>query len=301
MLITTDDGVQLNVTERGSGEPLLFIHEFAGDSRSWEPQTRHFEGGYRTVAYDARGYPPSDVPSDLAAYSQERAVADAIAVLDALDIPRAHVVGLSMGGFCALHLAVRHPDRLRSVVVGGTGYGAHPDQQESFRAECEAIARAFEDEGSERVAERYAVGPSRVQLQNKNPEGWQRFARELAEHSAEGARLTMLGVQRRRPSIYAMRDELAKVTVPCLIMAGDEDEGSIDASIMLKRTMPTAGLAVLPKTGHTLNLEEPARFNAVVEHFLDAVAKDAWKPRDPRSLSTSVTGMDEPAPATAPR
>jgi pimeloyl-ACP methyl ester carboxylesterase len=84
--VTTDDGVALAVTDHDGpaapvGAPMLFVHEFGGDHRSWDPQVRHFARTRRCVTYDARGYPPSDVPTDPAAYSQDRAVADAVAVL----------------------------------------------------------------------------------------------------------------------------------------------------------------------------------------------------------------------------
>src|SRR5215468_5312214 len=292
--ITADDGVRLHAEETGTtgtGVPLLFIHEFAGDHRSWEPQVRHFSGGYRCLTYAARGYPPSDVPGDPAAYSQQRAVADAIAVLDGFGVGRAHVVGLSMGGFTALHLTLRHPGRVASAVIAGAGYGAQPERAEAFRAECGAIATAFETEGAERVAARYAVGPARVQFQNKNPRGWAEFAAALAGHSALGAALTMRGVQAARPSLYDLRDELARVRTPVLLITGDEDEGCLEPALMLKRTIPTSGLAILPQTGHTANLEEPEAFNAAVDRFLAAVERGGWLLRDPRSLSSSTTGM----------
>ncbi len=243
------------------------------------------------MTYAARGYPPSDVPADPAAYSQQRAVDDAVAVLDGLGIGRAHVAGLSMGGFTALHLALRHPDRVISAVVAGAGYGAAPERAEAFRAECAATAAAFETEGAERVAQRYAVGPARVQFQNKNPRGWAEFAAALAGHSALGSALTMRGVQAARPSLYALRDELARVRVPVLLLVGDEDEGCLETTLMLKQTIPSSGLAILPQTGHTANLEEPDVFNATVDRFLAAVDRGAWLQRDPRSLSDSTTGM----------
>jgi len=291
--ITADDGVRLHAEETATrtGVPLLFIHEFAGDHRSWEPQVRHFSGGYRCLTYAARGYPPSDVPRDPAAYSQQRAVADAIAVLDGFGVGRAHVVGLSMGGFTTLHLTLRHPERVASAVIAGAGYGAQPERAEAFRAECEAIATAFETEGAEWVAARYAVGPARVQFQDKNPRGWAEFAAALGEHSALGAALTMRGVQAARPSLFRLRDELAQVRVPVLLVVGDEDEGCLETALMLKRTIPTSGLAILPRTGHTANLEDPDVFNGAVDRFLAAVERGAWRPRDPRSVSASTTGM----------
>ena len=266
--IVTDDGVTLHAEEAGQGEPLVFIHEFAGDHRSWEPQVRFFSAAYRCVTYAARGYPPSDVPTDPAAYSQARAVADAIAVLDGLGIARAHVVGLSMGGFTALHLVLSHPDRILSAVVAGAGYGAQPERADAFRTESMLTAAAFAAEGAAKVAERYAVGPARVQFQNKNPRGWAEFAAALAGHSDLGSALTMRGVQAARPSLYALTDELAKVRIPVLVLVGDEDDGCLEPALMLKRTIPTSGLAVLPRTGHTANLEEPDVFNRAVDRFL---------------------------------
>jgi pimeloyl-ACP methyl ester carboxylesterase len=289
--IVTDDGVTLHAEETGAGEPLVFIHEFAGDHRSWEPQVRHFSAGYRCVTYAARGYPPSDVPTDLEAYSQARAVTDAIAVLDGLGIDRAHLVGLSMGGFTALHLVLGYPDRVSSAVVAGAGYGAQPERADAFRAESMITAAAFAAEGAAKVAERYAVGPARVQFQNKNPRGWAEFAAALAGHSSLGSALTMRGVQAARPSLYALTDELAKVRTPVLVVTGDEDEGCLEPALMLKRTIPTAGLAVLPRTGHTANLEEPDVFNQAVDKFLTTVTRGAWHERDPRSVSVSTTGM----------
>ncbi len=291
--VTAHDGTRLHVEEQGSGPPLLFIHEFAGDHRSWAPQVAHFRSTHRCVTYAARGYPPSDVPADLEAYSQRQAVQDALAVLDGLGIDQAHVVGLSMGGFCALHLGLEAPERTLSLVVAGCGYGAAPEAQDRFRRESAAIAEAFRTEGAAAVAPRYAVGPARVQLQNRNPEAWATFVEHLAEHDSEGAALTMLGVQMQRPSLYAMRDGLAAIRVPTMILAGDEDEGCLEASLMLKRTIPTAGLTVLPRAGHTTNLEDPAVFNRTIEEFLDAVGRGAWSERDPRSQSASITGIDD--------
>jgi pimeloyl-ACP methyl ester carboxylesterase len=245
------------------------------------------------VTYNARGYPPSDVPTDASSYSQVRAVDDAIAVLDGLGIERAHVVGISMGGFCALHLGLRHPDRASSLVVAACGYGAQPERQQPFKQECDVIAQAFEDEGTPKLAERYAIGPARVQFQNKDPRGWAEFASQLAEHDAQGSALTMRNVQRERPSLYALTDQLKALTVPTLIVTGDEDEGCLEPDLMLKRTIPSAGLAVLPKTGHTANLEEPELFNRFVLDFFTSVEQGRWGLRDPRSLATSTTGMDE--------
>jgi pimeloyl-ACP methyl ester carboxylesterase len=285
------DGIELYYEEHGRGYPLLFIHEFAGDHRSWAPQVRRFAESYRCITYSARGYPPSDVPTDPAMYSQERAVDDAIAVLDAVGAKTAHVVGLSMGGFAALHLVLHHADRVRSAVVAGVGYGSQPEKREQFQKEGHALADAVESQGMAAVAKSYAVGPSRVQLQNKNPLAWQEFARALAQHDTTGTALTMRGVQAGRPSLYALLDELRAVRTPILILTGDEDEGSLEPSLMLKRMIPTSGLVILPRTGHTANLEDPDAFNEATGRFLKAVDKSEWGERDPRAVSGSIMGL----------
>jgi pimeloyl-ACP methyl ester carboxylesterase len=291
--ITAGDGTELHVESTGSGVSILFIHEFAGDHRSWEPQVRSLSRTYRCITYAARGYPPSGVPEDVSSYSQDLAVSDAIGVLDALAVDQAHIVGLSMGGFCALHLTLTHPERVLSTTIGGVGYGAPPGTGERFKAECEAIAVAFETEGSAQVAKRYAVGPARVQFQNKDPRGHEEFAHMLGEHSSVGSAGTMRGFQKERPSIYDFTDEMNSIDTPFLIVVGDEDEGAIEPSVMMKREIPTSGLVVFPRTGHTVNLEEPELFDQILADFLAKADAGRWGHRDPRSLRTSTTGMDD--------
>ncbi|WP_153504265.1 alpha/beta fold hydrolase [Cumulibacter manganitolerans] len=287
---TTDDGVRLYYEEQGSGTPIVFIHEFAGDHRSWPHQMRYFSRGYRCATYGARGYPPSAVPEDPAAYGQHRAADDAVAILDALGAEKAFFVGNSMGGFAALHVGLRHPDRVLGIVSSGCGYGAHPDKQDGFRAESETIAQAFENEGAEAMSEWYGVGPARVQYQAKDPRGHAEHVRVLAEHSNLGASLTMRAVQKSRPSLYDLRDQLAAMSLPLLVIAGDEDDGVLDTDLMLKRTVPRCGLAVLPRSGHVTNLEEPELYNRLLESFFTQVEHGGWGPRDPRSISGSTTG-----------
>ena len=184
---TTDDAVRLYYEETGSGAPIIFVHEFAGDHRSWEQQLQHFGRRYRAITYAARGYPPSDVPDDPASYSQSRAADDILAVLDHLGIQKAHVCGLSMGGFATLHFGLRHPSRALSLCVAGCGYGAELNTREQFRAEADAVVASLRADGMAAFASRYAHGPTRVQFEAKDPRGFAVFKQALAEHSALGA------------------------------------------------------------------------------------------------------------------
>ena len=288
--LTTDDGVKLFYQEVGTGIPIVFVHEFAGDVRSWEAQLRHFGRRYRAIAYNARGYPPSDVPSEVERYSQARARDDIRAVLDALKIDKAHIVGLSMGGFATTHFGFTYPERARSLVIAGCGYGASPGTRAQFAAEAEASAARFEQQAMAEAAEAYALGPSRVQLQNKDPRGWREFADQFAEHSTIGSAMTLRGVQSRRPSLYDLVEEMKKITAPTLIMTGDEDWPCLEPGILMKKTIPTAALVVLPNAGHAINLEEPDAFNRHIDEFLQAVELGKWPTRDPRAMAATILG-----------
>jgi pimeloyl-ACP methyl ester carboxylesterase len=291
--LTADDGVKLYYEEAGSGTPVILVHEFAGDSRSWEPQVRYLSRRYRCIAFNARGWPPSDVPPDVASYSQARARDDIVAVLDGLGIDKAHVVGLSMGGFATLHFGLAYPQRARSLLVAGAGYGSEKGEREKFRNEADAIAARLERDGMATFAQAYAYGPTRVQFEAKDPRGFAEFKAMLAEHSAKGAACTQLGVQRERPSIFDLGEQLAKLTVPMLVVTGDEDWPCLAPGIFIKRTCPSAALVVLPNTGHTVNLEEPAAFNAALADFLAQVDAGRWPLRDPRAVSESITGISK--------
>ncbi len=289
--LTTDDGVRLHYEEAGSGMPVVFVHEFADDYRGYEPQMRCFARRYRCIAYNARGYPPSDVPEDPARYSQDRARDDIRAVLDALRIDKAHVVGISMGGFAVLHFGFAYPLRALSLVVAGCGYGAEPGKRRQFHDETAKTIALIEGQGMSVAGKTYAQGPTRVQFQNKDPRGWAEFAANLAGHSTRGSALTMRGVQAQRPSLWDLTEQMRGLEVPTLVMTGDEDDPCLEPGLLMKRTIPAAALVVFPNTGHALNLEEPDLFNRSLAEFFHQVERQRWPRRDPRSQTGSILGM----------
>ena len=288
----SEDGTRLYYEEAGSGSPIVFVHEFGGTYLSWEPQVRAFSRRHRCITFAARGYPPSDVPQGVDRYSQALAVKDIVGVMDAAGVERAHVVGLSMGGFAALHLGLEQPQRTTSLVVAGAGYGAEKQFEGYFRDVSLEVARQFETQGSEQFAKTYSLGASRVQFQNKDPRGWREFADLLGRHSALGAANTMRGVQARRPSIYDLESGLRTMAVPTLVVVGDEDDHCLQPGVFMKKTIPACGLLVLPKTGHTLNLEEPEHFNRFVAEFIALVEAGRWSARDPRATPAQIMKTD---------
>ncbi|MDW8315720.1 MAG: alpha/beta hydrolase [Rhodovarius sp.] len=286
--LVTDDGVALHYEEVGEGRPIVFVHEYAGDHRSWEPQLRFFGRRYRCIAFAARGYPPSDVPTDPAAYSQDRATDDLAAIIRGLGLGRAHVVGLSMGAFAALHLGLRYPELALSLTAAGVGYGSSPEHRARFHAETDATIARIRAEGMAVAGKAYAHGPTRLIFKQKDPRGFAEFEAQLCEHSTEGSALTLQGVQRQRPSLFDLREGLAQMRLPTFIIAGDEDDPTLEASIFLKRTIPAAALLVLPKCGHTINLEEPDAFNRAVLDFITHVDAGTWRERIAGSLAGGI-------------
>jgi len=282
------NGVKLYYEEVGTGTPLVFVHEFSHDLRSWEPQLRHFSRRYRCIAYNARGYPPSDVPASRSAYSQAIATDDIAGVMRHLRIPRAHVIGCSMGGYATLHFGLRYPRMARSLTVVGAGYGSDPDKRAQFLRDTEVFTRRFEQLGTPEAIRPYVIGPARVQLQNKDPRGYREFCEMFARHSATGSANTQRGVQMRRPTIYSLEKSLARLKVPIHIVSGDEDTNCLEPGIFVKRVCAAARLTVVAATGHAVNVEEPDFFNRITADFLALVDSGRWRPRDPRATNKST-------------
>lgn len=279
MALIDAGGVRLHVEETGRGHPLIFVHEFGADSREWEAQLRYFGRSYRCIAFNARGYPPSEVPEDPALYGWEFAADDIASVLRGLGLARAHVVGLSMGGYAALQFGLRHPEMASAIVAAGAGTGSAPGQREAWLRDAPRQAEAFVARGMTAMAEEMGNGPTRIQLRRKDPRGWDEFMAHLRAHSPRGMANTMARYQSLRPSLHDFRDAFARMTIPVLLAVGDEDAPCLETNLMLKSAIPGAGLWVCPNTGHAINLEEPAAFNAAVEAFLSAVERGTWPVR----------------------
>ena len=276
--LTMSDGVRLYYEETGHGIPIVFVHEFAADYRTWEPQLRFFSRSHRCITFSQRGYPPSDIPEKPDMYSQDIARDDVLGVMNALKIDRAHVVGHSMGAYTALHVGLNQPDRCLSVTAAGCGWGSTPDpaQRDAMKTMAAETGKMFLEETMESSAAIYADAPMRQTHKHKDPRGWAEFARMLAEHSPLGHGLTMYNLQLKRPTLWEMEERLKSFSVPLLVVVGDEDFPCLDGSLFLKRIVPTAALLVVPRSGHTITSEEPAIFNAALADLFAAVESDRW-------------------------
>jgi pimeloyl-ACP methyl ester carboxylesterase len=282
------NGVKLYYEEAGRGVPIVFVHEFADDLYGWEDQIRYFSRRYRCVAFNARGYPPSDVPKSASKYSQAIATADVANVMRHLKIRKAHIIGCSMGGYATVHFGLTYPRMALSLTAIGVGFGSDPDKRAQFMRDNAVMIKRFLELGTKEAIRPYQVGPSRVRFQNKDPRAFAHFCAEFAKHSALGSANTLTGVQGRRPTIYSLERKFRQLKVPLHMVSGDEDDNCLEPGIFIKRVCPSATLTVVAGTGHAVNLEEPALFNRITAEFLAQVDSGRWKPRDVRSLGKST-------------
>jgi pimeloyl-ACP methyl ester carboxylesterase len=288
MPFAVSSGVDLYYEEAGTGTPIVFVHEFSGDFLSWEAQMRHFSRRYRCIAFNARGYPPSEVPAAHTQYSWKIAVDDIAGVMRHLKIAKAHIVGCSMGAYATLQFGLNYPRLARSLTLIGAGAGSDPAKRAQFLKNTIATAQRFEREGLAPAMQSYRNAANRIQLENKNPRAFREFFERFSQHSALGHANTLRGVQMHRPSIYDLGRGLARLKVPTHVLAGDEDDGSLVPALFIKRNCPAARLTIVAATGHLVNNEEPALFNSLTDDFLALVDSGRWRPRDPRSFNLST-------------
>ncbi|HLI20068.1 MAG TPA: alpha/beta hydrolase [Stellaceae bacterium] len=264
------DGTKLYYESEGSGPPIVFVHELAGTCHSFDLQVAALRSKYRCLTFNARGYPPSDVPPSVESYSQDIAAADIGAVLDAAGEKDAHVMGVSMGSAAALQFALAHPERVRSAILCSIGSGSDAKPEE-YVANMEAMAARVEKNGMDQIRQNFTSSPARLKLKEKSPVEYQKFLGEIEKFSVQGIANTMRGVQKRRPPLYAHKNKIAAMSIPVLVVLGGIDQGCEKPSHFLKETLPGARLEILPNTGHGVNLEEPERVNRMVEEFIVAV------------------------------
>jgi len=273
------DGARLYYEEAGTGTPIVFVHEFSGDLWSWEKQIQHFSRRYRCIAFNARGYPPSEVPTALSRYSHQHAVEDVAVVMRHLKVSRAHIVGCSMGSRTTLDFGLTYPRMALSLTMIGLGSGGDPSNKAEFMRHAEARARLYEEGGLAEVLKGLRVAANRIQLKRKNPRAFEDFCRRFMLHSAQGCAHITRRVMARRPSLFDMERPLRALKVPSHVVVGDEDPGAIKSGIFMKQVSPAVRLSIVPATGHLVNLEEPDLLHRLTEDFFALVESKQWRPR----------------------
>jgi pimeloyl-ACP methyl ester carboxylesterase len=234
------NGIQLAYDEAGTGRALVFVHAYPMGRKMWQPQVAHFQKDYRVIAYDCRSFGDSDAPREAAVYSQNQSVEDLQGLLAALEIQQAAVIGLSMGGNVALHLALTHPTLVAGVVICDTGAGSDDPAQ------------------LKTVTEGWAAAAAAIRGM-------------ITGHPAHGVAHTARRTLANRPSIFALEEKLRVLQVPALILVGEKDLPCLAPSTHMQERIPNALLHVMQGCAHFNNLERPVEFNAVIEAYLQRI------------------------------
>jgi pimeloyl-ACP methyl ester carboxylesterase len=271
------NGVALCWEEAGEGVPMVWVHEYGADMRSWEPQVRYFSRRYRVITYNQRGYPPSSAPPAAGDYSQALLVEDLRQLLTRLELGPLHLGGCSMGANVARDFALAHPDAVRSLILVGAGAGS-VDREQFLQAQ-EATAAGLEREGMAARIRAFESMPARAPFKAKDPRGFAEFLRQAGQHDARACAHLAREVIARRKTVLELEAPLRALHVPALIVVGDRDAPCVAPSLLMREWMPQAGLAVFPVCGHTPNLEEPGLFNLQVSEFLATVEAGRWAAR----------------------
>ena len=266
MPFAQSSGVRLYYEDSGAGPAVLFVHELASDLRQWRGTIAALRPRYRCIAWNARGYPPSDTPDAPEAYRWEAFAGDIGAVLDHLELPGAILVGWSMGGYAALQFARLRPERVLGLVLAGVGSGSPAAERGPFQAQMLELAQAWRTDPAA-AAELVAASPGRQPLK-RDPRAFAAWLADLKTHSPQGMALTCANYQALRPSLEACEADLARLSPPVLLMVGEADAPCLEASRWLARTIPGAQLTVLEGGGHAPMLEDPAGFARALEQFL---------------------------------
>jgi 2-succinyl-6-hydroxy-2,4-cyclohexadiene-1-carboxylate synthase len=270
MMKVVVNGVQLNVETAGSGPPLVLLHGFTGSSANWQSHVAVFTQRFQTVAIDLPGHGESDSPADPARYRMEHCVEDLISVFNQLNLGRVNLLGYSMGGRVALHVAAAHPERIRALALESASPGlADPAESAARVVSDEALADFIEREGLEAFVDKWERLPL-FASQSRLPESVRAELRaQRLRNSPRGLANSLRGLGTGAQS--PLWDRLPDLRASTLLIAGELDQKFTAIARRLAELLPVARLEVVPEAGHTVHLERPAAFDQLVLDFLTRI------------------------------
>lgn len=255
-------GGRLYYESLGSGDAIVLIHGNIGDRRHWEKQFEALAADYRVIRYDVRGYGRSSLPREDESYSN---VEDLAALLDQLNIPRAHLVGWSMGSGIAVDFALAHPERTRSLIPVGPWVNSYSSPE--LAAEFTAVSNALAEQGQPAAVDAFMNGPAFAEA-IVDPRAGKRFREIATGYTFRGFTNTAV-VQELKPAAVERLDE---ITVPTLIMTAEKDiPACLEIAELLHKSVKGSRMVVMKGTGHLLHMEKPVEFNNKLRGFLASV------------------------------
>jgi 2-succinyl-6-hydroxy-2,4-cyclohexadiene-1-carboxylate synthase len=260
----------LHITETGSGPPLLLLHGFTGSAAEWYDLLPELASGRRVIMPDLIGHGASAAPDDPARYTMERCVADLLTVLDQLELAQVDLLGYSMGGRVALHLAAAAPERINRLILESAAPGIADEAERAARAAADdALADQIEAAGVEWFVEHWTAIPL-FASQTALPEPVRAAQRErrLAQRP-HGLANSLRGMGAGRQA--SLWERLSDIDLPTLIISGEFDIKYVTIGNQMAEMMPQARHAIVPNAGHTVHLEQPQAFNKIVVRYLEAI------------------------------
>jgi len=259
--------IHLNVEQAGAGPPLLLLHGFTGSAASWETHIEQFGQAFTTYAVDIIGHGRSDSPADPARYRMERAVDDLTTLLDILEITSTALLGYSMGGRVALHLAVAAPERIRTLVLESASPGIVDPTERAARIRAdEALAESIERDGLEAFIDRWQSLPLFASQQRLPLEIRQRHRAQRLANDPVGLANSLRGMG--AGAMEPVWDRLDEMTLPVLLLAGELDRKYVEIAETMAQRIPGARQLIIADAGHATHLDAPERFIPAVQDWL---------------------------------
>lgn len=260
------NGIEYHFEEAGHGPALLLLHGFTGSGQNWEPLLPYLTPHYRVITPDLPGHGSTASPSDPARYSIENTVADLAAILDALKIDRAAILGYSMGGRLALYFALHYPQRVTALVLESASPGLATAQGRLERQKADdALADFIEVKGLAAFVERWEKLPLWA---NQTAEMRAKLHRQRLQNRPGGLANSLRGLGTGvQPSLWNKLPEFKGQT---LLISGELDAKFTAIAGQMREKLPDARLEVVPGAGHTVHLEQPERYVEIVKGFLCA-------------------------------
>ena len=249
----------------GDGVPVTLLHGFTQSGRSWRELIAHMPEGWKWIVPDLRGHGETQVWKG-AACTMDACTSDLIKLWDALEVEKTHLVGYSMGGRLALHVAARHPERLLSLVTIGAHAGLDEDAREGRKRGDEALAGRIEKEGVEAFAKHWGSLPLFAGLERRGPKYVAEIRAERLRNHASGLACSLRGMG--AGMMEPLWDDLGHVTIPCTFVAGQLDHGYVASARRLASTLANGRLEIVPRAGHTVHQERPDAFARVLSAHL---------------------------------
>jgi pimeloyl-ACP methyl ester carboxylesterase len=256
----TINGIAIDYRDEGSGLPVVLIHAFPLNQTMWDEQVAALRHLCRAITLDLRGFGLSDAPPGV--YEMEQMAADVRGLLSFLNVERAVITGLSMGGYTAFAFYRGYPDAVRAMVLADTRASA--DTHEARTRRIHSADRA-EREGSGAIADEVAPALLGSTTKQKDPSIVEHVREMIRANSAQGIAGAQRGMAERRDSTYI----LPGIDVPVLIIVGDEDELTpLAEAESLRSGIPHSRLRIIDKAGHLSNVEQPEQFNEALVEFI---------------------------------